>query len=86
MVLNINDVRYKMSIIEHSNCGNYIYSKEVIDNTAEHQADVVITWLILMVMFAHEYVMRSTCELTLQEFHIRLVCIEKQVGIHKSFK
>ena len=42
MVLNINDVRYKMSIIECSNCSNYIYSKEVIDNTAKHQADVVI--------------------------------------------
>ena len=43
MVLNINDVRYKVSIIEFSNCGNYIYSKEVINNTAKHQIDVVIT-------------------------------------------
>ena len=29
---DINNVRYKVSITEHSNCGNYIYSKEVIDN------------------------------------------------------
>ena len=43
MVLNINDVRYKMSIIECNNCSNYTYSKEVIDNTAKHWADVVIT-------------------------------------------
>ena len=42
MVLDINDVRYKMSMIECSNCSNYIYHKEVIDNTAKHQADVVI--------------------------------------------
>ena len=41
MVLNINYVRYKVLIIEHSNCGNYIYSKEVIDNTAKHWVDVI---------------------------------------------
>ena len=65
MVLNINNVRYKMSIIEHSNCSNYIYSKEVIDNTAKHWADLVITSLVSMVTFAQEYVMRSTCELNI---------------------
>ena len=54
-----------MSIIEHSNCSKYIYSKGVIDNTAKHWADVVIMWLISMVMFAHEYVMRSTHELNI---------------------
>ena len=28
--------------MEHSNYGIYIYSKEVIDNTAKHLVDVVI--------------------------------------------
>ena len=43
MVLNSSDVRYKVSSIEHINCSNYIYSKEVIDSTGKHQADIVIT-------------------------------------------
>ena len=42
VVLDINNVRYKVSIIECSNCGNYIYSKEVNDNTAKHQVDVIM--------------------------------------------
>ena len=42
MVLSINNVRYEMSIVEHSNCGNYVHSKEVIDNTAKHWVHVVI--------------------------------------------
>ena len=29
--------------MEHSNCGDYVYSKEVTDNTAKHWVDVVIT-------------------------------------------
>ena len=50
----INYVRYEVSIMEHSNCGNYVYSKEVFDNTTKHWVDVVIVWLVLMVTFAHE--------------------------------
>ena len=62
MVLNSNDVRYKMLSIECTNFSNYIYSKEAIDNIAQHQADVVVTWPVVMIMFAYEYVMRCTCE------------------------
>ena len=72
MVLNINNARYKMSIIEHSNYSKYIYSKGVIDIAAKHQADVVITWLISMVMFAHEYVMRSTHELNITKLSYKI--------------
>ena len=43
VVLHINDVRYEVSIMECSNCGDNVYSKEVIDNTAKHQVDVVNT-------------------------------------------
>ena len=42
VVLSVNNVRYEVSIMEHSNCGYYVYSNEVIDNTAKHGIDVVI--------------------------------------------